>query len=107
MDAMSVLSQHRRFRSWQPVEKLWTLLLRGFLYCGAERGVAMSFMDLDTTSNKVTGQRDLSPKGFANNGPATLLLLSRRPMKGILLRRASSAGHFWQNSNIHSFSTGC
>ncbi len=112
----------------QPVKKLWTLLLREFLACGEERGVAMSFMDLDATSNKATGQKGLSPKGFANNGPATSacahiaaeryagrekatadrsLLLSHRSMADMLLRRASSAGYSWRNSNIHSFSTGC
>src|SRR5580698_880904 len=93
--------------AWQPVEKLWTLLLREFLACGAERGVAMSFMDLDATSDKATGRKGLSPEGFVRNGPATSLLLSHRSMADMLLRRASSAGHSWQNSNIHSFSTGC
>jgi hypothetical protein len=34
----------------------------------------MSFVDLGTKSDKATGQKDLSPKGFANNGPATSLL---------------------------------
>ncbi|HUA65944.1 MAG TPA: hypothetical protein VME24_08860 [Alphaproteobacteria bacterium] len=68
---------------------------------------AMSFMDLDATSDKATGQKGLSPKGFANNGPATSLLLSHRSMADMLLHRASSAGHSWRNSNIHSFSTGC
>ena len=70
----------------------------------------MSFMDpatAGTTSDKATGQKGLSPMGFANNGPATSLLLSHRSMKDMLLRRASSAGHSWRNSNIHNFSTGC
>jgi hypothetical protein len=66
----------------------------------------MSFIDLDA-SDKATGQKGLSPEGFANNGPATSLLLSHRSMADMLLRRASSAGHSWRNSNIHSFSTGC
>ena len=63
----------------------------------------MSFMDLDATSNKATGQKDLSPKGFAENGPATSLLLSHRCIADMLLHRASSAGHFGRNSNIQSF----
>src|ERR1700758_5541394 len=49
-----------------------------------------SFMDLAARSDKATGQKDLSPKGFAKNGPATSLLLSHRSMKDMLLRRASS-----------------
>jgi hypothetical protein len=67
----------------------------------------MSFMDLDATSDKTTGRKGLSPKGFARNGPTTSLLLSYRSMVDMLLRRASLAGHSWRNSNIHSFSTGC
>ena len=67
----------------------------------------MSFMDLDATSDKATGQKGLSPQGFANVCPATSLLLSHRSMADMLLRRASSAGHSWRNSNVHSFSTGC
>jgi hypothetical protein len=63
--------------------------------------------DLAARSDKATGQKNLSPKGFAKNGPATSLLLSRRSMKDMLLRRASSAGRSWRNSNIHSFLTGC
>jgi hypothetical protein len=64
-------------------------------------------MDLSATSDKAAGQKDLSPKGFARNGPATLLLLGHRSIKDMLPRRASSAGHFWRNSNIQSFLTGC
>ena len=70
----------------------------------------MSFMDpaiAGRPSDKATGQKGLSPKGFANNGPATSLLLSHRSMADMLLRRASSAGHSWRNSNIHSFLTDC
>jgi len=64
-------------------------------------------MDLDARSDKATEQKDLSPEGFAENGPATPLLLCHRSMKDMLLRRASSAGHSWQNSNIQSFLMGC
>jgi hypothetical protein len=46
-------------------------------------------MDLDATSDNAKGQKGLSPEGFARNA------------------LASSAGHSWQNSNIHSFLTGC
>src|SRR5580658_2203814 len=75
--------------------------------------------DLAARSDKAAGQKNLSPKGFAKNGPATSLLLSRRSIKDMLLRRvrteksgpasraASSAGRFWPNSNIHSFLKGC
>ena len=49
----------------------------------------------------------LSPEGFVNIGPATSLLLSHRSMADMLLRRASSAGHSWRNSTIHSFLSGC
>ncbi|HEV2331409.1 MAG TPA: hypothetical protein VGY56_21715 [Verrucomicrobiae bacterium] len=38
----------------------------------------MSFMDLDATSNKATGQKDLSPKNL-----------------------------MWRSSNMHSFLSGC
>lgn len=65
----------------------------------------MSLMNLDATSDKATGQKGLRSKGLARNGPATSLLLSHRSMAGMLLRRASSAGHFWPNSNIQSFLT--
>jgi hypothetical protein len=57
--------------------------------------------------DKEPGQKSLRPKGFAENGPATLLFLSRRPLSGMLLRHASSAGRFGQNSNGQSFLTGC
>ncbi|MGH7939897.1 MAG: hypothetical protein ACREFR_02345 [Limisphaerales bacterium] len=33
-----------------PVKKPWTLLLREFFACGAEREAAMSFIDLDATN---------------------------------------------------------
>jgi len=87
------------------------------LWRGATSGHIRS--DLDARSDKATGQKDLSPKGFAKNGPATSLFLSRRPIKDMLLpqvrtdkscphlRAASSAGRFWRNSNIHSLLTGC
>ena len=67
----------------------------------------MSFMDLDAMSDKGTSQKGLSPEGFARNVPATSLLLSHRSMVDMLLRRASSAGQSWRNSNIHSFLAGC
>lgn len=45
-------------------KKLWTLLLREFLACGAERGVAMSFPDAsgDTASDKAAGQCSGKPQ---------------------------------------------
>jgi hypothetical protein len=64
-------------------------------------------MVLDASGDKASIQKDLSPKGFAKNGPATSLLLIPRSTRDMLLRRASSAGRFWRNSNIHSFLTGC
>jgi hypothetical protein len=69
--------------------------------------MAMFFIDLNATSDKATGQKGLSPKGFANNSSATSLLLSHRSMADMFLRRASSSAHSWRNSNIHIFSTGC
>jgi len=63
--------------------------------------------DMSARSDKEAGQKNLSPKGFAENGPATSLFLSRRSIKDILLRHASSAGRFGRNSNIQSFLTGC
>jgi len=64
-------------------------------------------MDLGASGDKVSVKKDLSPKGFAKNSPATSLLLSCRSTRDMLLRRASSAAHFWRNSNIQSFLTGC
>jgi hypothetical protein len=63
--------------------------------------------DLQARSDNEPGQKGLSPEGFAENGPATSLFLSRRSVKDILLRRALSAGRFGQNSNIQSFLKGC
>jgi hypothetical protein len=63
--------------------------------------------DMKARSDKETGQKSLSPKGFAENGPATLLFLSRISVKDILLRHASSATRSGRNSNIQSFLTGC
>src|ERR1700728_1865812 len=76
---------------------------------GLMRGVTSAHirMDLQARRDKAAGQKDLSPKGFAKKGPATSLLLSRRSTRDMLLRRASSSGRFWRNSNIHSFLTGC
>jgi len=48
-------------------------------------------MDLRPRSDKAQIQKDLSPEGFINNRAATSLLLSRRSIKDILFRRASSA----------------
>ena len=84
--------------------------------------------DLGVRSDKEPDQKSLSPQGFAENGPATSLFLSRRSVKDMgfpspaiefphitlcataqssLLRYASSAGRFGRNSNIQSFLTGC
>jgi hypothetical protein len=51
--------------------------------------------------------QSLSPEGFAENGRATLLFLSRRAIKDFLLRHASSAARSGRNSNYRSFLTGC
>jgi hypothetical protein len=76
---------------------------------GLVRGATSAHIqrDLRGRSDNKAGQRSLSPKGSAENGPATMLFLSRRSMKDILLRHASSAGCFGRNSNIQSFLTGC
>lgn len=50
--------------------------------------------DLQVRSDNEPGQKSLSPEGFAENGPATSLFLSRRSIKDILLRRALSAPGF-------------
>jgi hypothetical protein len=63
--------------------------------------------DLEARSDNEPGQKSLSPEGFAENGPATSLFLSRRSARDILLRHASSAARFGRNINIHSFLTGC
>jgi hypothetical protein len=76
---------------------------------GLVRGATSAHIrkDLETRSDNEPGQKSLSPEGFAENGPATSLFLSRRSVKDFLLRHASSAGRFGRNSNIHSFLTGC
>jgi hypothetical protein len=76
---------------------------------GLDRGAMSAHIrsDLQARSDNEAGQKSLSPGGFAEKGPATSLFLSRRSVKDILLRHASSAGRFGQNSNIQSFLTGC
>jgi hypothetical protein len=63
--------------------------------------------DLQARSDEEPGRKSLSPDGFAENGPATSLFLSRRSKEDILLRHALSAGCFGQNSNIQNFLKGC
>jgi hypothetical protein len=63
--------------------------------------------DLRARSDNEPDRKSLSPEGFAENGPATSLFLSRRSVKDILLRHASSAARFGRNSNTQSFLTGC
>jgi hypothetical protein len=76
---------------------------------GLDRGATSEHIrsDLQVRSDDEPGQKSLSPEGFAENGPAASLFLSRRYMNDILRRHALSAGRFGQNSNIQSFSTGC
>jgi hypothetical protein len=76
---------------------------------GLDRGATSEHIrnEVQVRSDNEPGQRSLSPEGFAENSPATLLFLSRRSIKDILLRHASSACCFGQNSNIQSFLTGC
>jgi hypothetical protein len=76
---------------------------------GLVRGATSAHIrkDMKARSDKEPGQKSLSPKGFAQNGPATSLFLSQRPTRGIFLRHASSAGRSGRNSNIQSFLTGC
>jgi hypothetical protein len=76
---------------------------------GLVRGATSAHIrkDMKARSDKEPGQKSLSPKGFAESGPATSLFLSQRPTRDIFLRHASSAGRFGRNSNIHSFLTGC
>jgi hypothetical protein len=76
---------------------------------GSVRGATSAHIrrDLEARSDNESGQKSLSPEGFAQNGPATLLFLSRISVKDILLRPASSAGRSGRNSNTQSFLTGC
>jgi hypothetical protein len=76
---------------------------------GLDRGATSAHIrsDLQTRSDNEPGQKSLSPEGFAENGPATSSSFSRRSIKDILLRHASSAGRFGQNSNIQNCLTGC
>jgi hypothetical protein len=48
---------------------------------GLVRGVTSAPIrrDLKARSDNEPGQKSLSPKGFAENGPATSLFLSQRP----------------------------
>src|ERR1041384_7886258 len=55
-----------------------------------------------------TGQRQKRrrPEGFRAEGRLASLLLSRRPTRGILLRRASPANLLHENSTAWNFKTG-
>src|SRR6185369_13493807 len=46
------------------------------------------------------------PEGFRGKGPLASLLLSHRPLTGMLLRRASPLGLFHENRTPPSFQTG-
>jgi hypothetical protein len=43
------------------------------------------------------------PGGFLQKWPGDFVVPQSQIPVDILLRHASSAGHFWRNSNIHSF----
>src|SRR6266478_1120551 len=57
-------------------------------------------------ANAGHGQKTRRPEGFRGKGRLASLLLSRRSTRGILLRRASPAGLFPENSAPRSFQTG-
>ncbi len=63
--------------------------------------------ELSRRSERVQGQKNPSPKGFAENRAATSLFLAYRSMKDMLARHASSARGFGRNGGIQSFPTGC
>jgi hypothetical protein len=76
---------------------------------GLDRGVKRERIRMDPRPRNDEGpiQKTLSPKGYGENESAASLLVSRGPLKGTLLSRASSATHFGRNVGIHSFSTAC
>jgi hypothetical protein len=43
-------------------------------------------------------QKNRRPKGFSGNGGLASLLLSHRPLAGMVLRRASPSSHFLKNA---------
>ena len=57
-------------------------------------------------ANASHGQKTRRPKGFRAKGRLASLLLSRRPTRGILLRRASPSGLWLENRSTRSFQTG-
>ena len=60
----------------------------------------------DACDNEGQSQKTCRPEGFRVNGRLASLLLSRRPTRGILLRRASPYSHRHKNSTTHSFQSG-
>jgi hypothetical protein len=62
--------------------------------------------DLELRSDNEPGQKSLSPKGFAENGPATSLFLSRRPARGYFPSSRLVVGPFWAKQQYPEFFNG-
>ena len=60
----------------------------------------------DARDNQAPGQKTRRPEGYRAKGRLASLLLSRRPMKGILLRRALPSSLLPDNSTPRHFQTG-
>ena len=60
----------------------------------------------DARDNQAPGQKTRRPEGYRAKGRLASLLLSRRPMKGILLRRALPSSLLLDNSTPRHFQTG-
>ena len=75
------------------------------LWRGATSGHIRS--DLDARSDNATGQKALSPEGFALNVPATALFVGRRPLRVFSLLSPCRRDIQGQNGNVQSFLTGC
>jgi len=57
-------------------------------------------------ANAAHSQKTRRPEGFRANSRLASLLLGRRPMKGILPRRASPSSSLHENSTVRNFQTG-
>ena len=78
----------------------------GFGLGPRRRGGSISKAGCADRVNGGQSQTTRRPKGFRAEGRLASLLLSRRPMKGILLRRASPSGLLPENSTPPHFQTG-
>ena len=77
-----------------------------FWWWPRRRGRRIPAAGCNGRANAGHGQKIRRPEGFRGKGPLASLLLSHRPLTGMLLRRASPLGLFRENRTPPSFQTG-